>query len=112
MVAVRSWDVRQIPPHCDTRDSPVVKAATKTLETGNMNFVLIRIPSKPEEELRGILKKPCMHGKQYGNHGILPTTGSSEMFSGLTGTDTHIIPHVNTNSGRSNCDPAGREEHR
>ena len=30
-----------MPPHCDTRDGPVVKAAIKALESGNLNYVLI-----------------------------------------------------------------------
>ena len=32
-----------MPPHCDTRDGPVVRAAKKALETGNLNYVLIWI---------------------------------------------------------------------
>ena len=32
-----------MPAHCDTRDGPVVRAAKKALETGNLNYVLIRI---------------------------------------------------------------------
>ncbi len=32
-----------MPPHCDTRDGTVVRAAKKALETGNLNYVLIRI---------------------------------------------------------------------
>lgn len=41
-----------MPPHCDTRDGPVVKAAKKALETGNLNYVLIWIPETSERELR------------------------------------------------------------
>jgi hypothetical protein len=40
-----------MPPHCDTRDGPVVKAAIKALETGNPNHVFIWIPKDSEEEL-------------------------------------------------------------
>jgi hypothetical protein len=39
-----------MPPHCDTRDGPVVKAAMKALETGNLNYVLIWIPKESEKE--------------------------------------------------------------
>lgn len=46
-----------MPPHCDTRDGPVVKAAIKALETGNLNYVLIWIPEESEEELKGIFEK-------------------------------------------------------
>ena len=46
-----------MPPHCDTRDGPVVKAAMKALETGNPNHVLIWIPRDSEEELRGVFER-------------------------------------------------------
>ncbi len=46
-----------MPPHCDTRDGPVVKAAIKALETGNPNYVLLWIPQKSEDELKGIFEK-------------------------------------------------------
>ncbi len=46
-----------MPPHCDTRDGPVVKAAMKALETGNLNYVLIWIPKESEKELKGIFEK-------------------------------------------------------
>ncbi|MGA2121595.1 MAG: DUF6448 family protein [Methanoregula sp.] len=46
-----------MPPHCDTRDGPVVKAAMKALETGNLNYVLIWIPKESETELKGIFEK-------------------------------------------------------
>jgi len=42
-----------MPPHCDTMDGPVVKAARKALETGNVNFILPWVPQKAE----GALKK-------------------------------------------------------
>ena len=46
-----------MPPHCDTRDGPVVKAAIKALETGNLNYVLLWIPKESENELKGIFEK-------------------------------------------------------
>jgi hypothetical protein len=46
-----------MPPHCDTRDGPVVKAAIKALETRNINYVLIWIPEKSESDLKEIFKK-------------------------------------------------------
>lgn len=46
-----------MPPHCDTRDGPVVKAAMNTLETGNLNYVLIWIPKESEKELERIFEK-------------------------------------------------------
>lgn len=46
-----------MPPHCDTRDGPVVKAAIKALETGNLNYVLIWVPEESVEELKGVFEK-------------------------------------------------------
>jgi len=41
-----------MPPHCDTRDGPVVTAAKKALEAGNVNLVLIWVPEEAEGEVR------------------------------------------------------------
>ena len=46
-----------MPPHCDTRDGPVVKAAIMALETGNLNYILLWIPKESENELKGIFEK-------------------------------------------------------
>lgn len=40
-----------MPPHCDSRDGPVVKAARKALETGKVQYVLIWVPKESEKEL-------------------------------------------------------------
>ncbi|HIH02353.1 MAG TPA: hypothetical protein HA263_00365 [Methanoregulaceae archaeon] len=55
-----------MPPHCDTRDGPVVKAAMKALETGNLNYVLIWIPEESEGEFRGIFEKALRARKAGG----------------------------------------------
>ena len=52
-----------MPPHCDTRDGPVVKAAIQALETGNLNYVLIWIPRESEKELISIFEKTLRAGK-------------------------------------------------
>lgn len=41
-----------MPPHCDTRDGPIVKAAKRALEMENINLILIWIPKSAEKELR------------------------------------------------------------
>ncbi|MGZ4911404.1 MAG: DUF6448 family protein [Halobacteriota archaeon] len=46
-----------MPPHCDTRDGPVVAAARIALETGNVNFVLIWVPESAENELKEAFEK-------------------------------------------------------
>ena len=46
-----------MPPHCDTRDGPVVRAAKKSLETGNINHVLIWVPKGSEKELKDVFER-------------------------------------------------------
>ncbi|MEM3054591.1 MAG: DUF6448 family protein [Candidatus Bathyarchaeia archaeon] len=46
-----------MPPHCDTLDGPVVTAAKKALETGNVSFILPWVPKKAEVELREAFEK-------------------------------------------------------
>jgi len=46
-----------MPPHCDTMDGPVVKAAKGALETGNVNLILPWVHKKGEPELRKAFKK-------------------------------------------------------
>ena len=46
-----------MPPHCDTRDGPVITAARMALETGNVNLALIWIPESAESELKEAFEK-------------------------------------------------------
>jgi Family of unknown function (DUF6448) len=39
-------------PHCDTIDGPVVKAAARALEAGNVSLVLPYVPRDGEEEVK------------------------------------------------------------
>lgn len=41
-----------MPPHCDTMDGPVVKAARAALDRGNVNLILPYVPKNAEPELR------------------------------------------------------------
>jgi len=41
-----------MPPHCDTMDGPVVKAARAALDRGNVNLILPYVPKTGEPELR------------------------------------------------------------
>lgn len=45
-----SFNNEDMAPHCDTLDGPVVKAARRALETGNVNLILPWIHKGPEEE--------------------------------------------------------------
>lgn len=46
-----------MPPHCDTKDGPVVKAAQRALETGNVNLILPWVPGGAEGELRDAFRR-------------------------------------------------------
>ncbi len=43
--------------HCDGMDGPVVKAAWKALETGNVNLVLIWVQKQDEESIKEAFEK-------------------------------------------------------
>lgn len=43
--------------HCDTLDGPVVSAARKALETGNVNLVLVWVQKNDEAELRNAFQR-------------------------------------------------------
>jgi len=49
-----------VPPvfaHCDTMGGPVIKAAKKALETGNVNLVLIWVQPKDEDVVKAAFQK-------------------------------------------------------
>jgi hypothetical protein len=48
---------RQTLAHCDGLDGPVVKAAQKALETGNVNLVLVWVQKKDEGEVKKAFQK-------------------------------------------------------
>ncbi len=53
-----------MPPHCDTLDGPVVKAAKIALEKANVNYILPWVPKKAETELRKAFEKTLQARKQ------------------------------------------------
>ena len=53
-----------MPPHCDTMDGPVVTAAKRALETGNVNLVLSYAPEKAEAEIKKVFEKTIAVRKQ------------------------------------------------
>ena len=46
-----------MPPHCDTLDGPVVKAAKMAIEKKNVNLILPWTPKEAEVELKGAFEK-------------------------------------------------------
>jgi hypothetical protein len=57
LVMLVLWLPNQALAHCDGLDGPVVKAAQKALETGNVNPVLIWVQKKDEGELKNAFQK-------------------------------------------------------
>ncbi|MBI5228799.1 hypothetical protein HY991_01720 [Candidatus Micrarchaeota archaeon] len=55
-----------MPPHCDTMDGPVVGAAKKALDSGNVKLTLPWAPKKAEAEIRTAFEK-TMHVRKLGN---------------------------------------------
>jgi hypothetical protein len=50
--------------HCDTMDGPVVKAAQKALETGDVNLVLLWVRPEDEPEIRTAFDQTLLVRKQ------------------------------------------------
>jgi hypothetical protein len=46
-----------MPPHCDSIDGPVVKAAVRALEAGNVDLILPYVHEAGEEEVRRAFEK-------------------------------------------------------
>jgi hypothetical protein len=46
-----------MPPHCDSLDGPVVKAATKALEQRDVDLVLPFVPEEGEQEVRAAFEQ-------------------------------------------------------
>jgi hypothetical protein len=46
-----------MPPHCDALDGPVVKAATRALEAGDVDLVLPYVKADGEDEVRGAFER-------------------------------------------------------
>jgi hypothetical protein len=48
-----------MPPHCDTLDGPVVRAAQRALDAGNVALVLPFVPKSAEREVSDAFQKVC-----------------------------------------------------
>lgn len=60
-------DAAEMAPHCDTMDGPVVKAARRALETGNVNLILPWIHKESEEELKQAFERALSARKETDN---------------------------------------------
>lgn len=59
--------------HCDSVEGPVIKAAQKSLETGNINYVLIWVPEKDEPEVQRLFNKVLQNRSLNNDVNILLT---------------------------------------
>lgn len=55
-----------MPPHCDSMDGPVVRAAIKALETQNVNLILPYVPKDGENEVINAYNKVTKLRNQSG----------------------------------------------
>ncbi len=51
-----------MPPHCDSLDGPVVKAATAALEARNVDLVLPYVPEEGEQEVKAAFEQALRVG--------------------------------------------------
>ena len=56
LVAAFAW-VTPAQAHCDTLDGPVVSAARKALDTGNVNLALVWVQKSDDAEIRNAFQK-------------------------------------------------------
>jgi hypothetical protein len=45
-----------MPPHCDSLDGPVLAAARRALDAGDVDLVLPFVPEQGEAEVRGVFQ--------------------------------------------------------
>lgn len=84
-----------MPPHCDTMDGPVVKAAKLALEKGTVNLILPWLPKKGENELKEAfertlrVRKLGKEAKELADYWLFETAvrlhreGEGEPYTGL-----------------------------
>ena len=92
--------------HCDGLDGPVVKAAQKSLETGNINFTLIWIKKDFEQELNNLFEKTLAvrnlspEAREIADNYFFETvvrlhrTGEGEPFTGLKPAGRDLGPAI------------------
>ncbi|EQB64221.1 MAG: hypothetical protein RBG1_1C00001G1800 [candidate division Zixibacteria bacterium RBG-1] len=81
--------------HCDAMDGPVVKAAQRALETGNVNLVLIWVRKEDTDEIKKVFQKTLDQRKkgskvqESADHNFFETlvrihrAGEGALFTGL-----------------------------
>ncbi|MDK2833715.1 MAG: hypothetical protein PWP14_1821 [Methanolobus sp.] len=84
-----------MPPHCDTRDGPVAKAVERSLESENVNPILIWLPDDSEAEMKMVFDKAIKarklgkEAKEVADEWVLETAvrlhrkGEGAVYSGI-----------------------------
>ncbi|MDY0082319.1 MAG: DUF6448 family protein [Ignavibacteriaceae bacterium] len=92
--------------HCDGMNGPVVKAAIKAIETGNVNYVLIWVQKADEEIIKNAFKKTLAVRKLskeaqeladlyfYETVVRIHRAGEGEPYTGLKPADRNIDPAI------------------
>ena len=88
--------------HCDTLDGPVVAAARKALDSGNVNLVLIWVQKEQEPQIKGHFDKTLA---------VRKAGGSAKELADLYFFETLVRIHrAGEGAGYTGLKPAGRIE--
>lgn len=88
--------------HCDTLDGPVVAAARKALDTGNVNLVLLWVQKKDEAEIRNHFQKTVV---------VRKTGGQAKELADMYFFETLVRIHrAGEGAGYTGLKPAGKIE--
>lgn len=92
--------------HCDTMDGPVVKAAQKALDAGDVNFVLVWVQSKDDAEIKKAyektleVRKLSLQAKELADMYFFETlvrihrAGEGAPYTGIKPAGTEIEPGI------------------
>lgn len=95
-------------PHCDGVDGPVVQAAIKSLDTKDINYVLIWVKKQHEQEIKDAFAKALVvrelgpEAKDVADHHFMETVvrihreGEGEPFTGIKAAGRDLGPVIPT----------------
>jgi hypothetical protein len=96
----------QASSHCDTMNGPVIKAAVKALEAGNVNLVLVWVQKKDEAEIKNAfvktlsIRKLNSEAKQFADNYFFETlvrihrAGEGAPYTGLKPAESEPEPGI------------------
>lgn len=88
--------------HCDTMEGPVIQAAKKALETGNIDLVLIWVQKENEAEIKKAFQKTLTERKLnpqadmrfFGTLVRIHRAGEGEPYTGIKPAGTEVEPGI------------------